>query len=163
MADENHEMNSAELEAENILKETLAKIDLTGEDCPQGDACAVHHRSDEEIIDNEIEFGRIITYVGDYVVITTDNPELENPLLLARMLLGQIKSEDIPQVYETCVIHVGDGTLADVRTLDKDERNNSVRFIQKHDEWGNFKDAHSVVVNGVKGGLIDVSKPAAEE
>lgn len=160
MSDETPEINSAEAEAEAILKEAFTKIDLDGEDCPQGDACAIHHRNDEEILDEEIEFGRIITYTGEYVVITTDNPELENPIFLLKMILGQVKQENIPPMYETCVIHVGDGSLADLRALDSDARRESVRFVQKHNEWKNFKDAHAVVVNGVKEALIDVSKPA---
>lgn len=160
MSDETPEVNSAEVEAEEILKEAFTKIDLNGEDCPQGDACAIHHRNDEEIIDDEIEFGRIITYTGEYVVITSDNPELENPIFLLKMILGQVKEADLPELYETCVIHVGDGSLADLRALDKDAQRQSIRFVQKHKEWKNFKDAHNVVVNGVKEGLIDVSKPA---
>lgn len=160
MSDETPEINSAEQEAEEILKEAFAKVDLDGEDCPQGDACAIHHRNDEEVIDDEIEFGRIITYTGEYVVITTDNPELENPIFLLKMILGQVKDENVPPLYETCVIHVGDGALADLRTLDKEDRANTVRFVQQHSEWKNFKDAHHVVVNGVKEELIDVSKPA---
>lgn len=156
MSDETPEINSAEAEAEEILKEAFTKIDLDGEDCPQGDACAIHHRNDEEIIDEEIEFGRIITYTGEYVVITTDNPELENPIFLLKMILGQA---DLPDLYETCVIHVGDGSLADLRALDKDAQRQSIRFVQKHSEWKNFKDAHVVVVNGVREDLIDVSKP----
>lgn len=161
MSDETpEEINSAEQEAEEILKEAFAKVDLDGEDCPQGDACAIHHRNDEEILDEEIEFGRIITYAGEYVVITTDNPDLESPIFLLKVILGRIVGEGTPPLYETCVIHVGDGALADLRTLDKEDRANTVRFVQKHNEWHNFKDAHSVVVNGVKEELIDVSKPA---
>lgn len=160
MSDETPEINSAEQEAEEILKEAFTNLDLNGEDCPQGDACAIHHRNDEEIIDEDIEFGRIITYVGEYAVITTDNPELENPIFLLKMILGQVSKDKLPDLYETCVIHVGDGALADLRTLDKDDRRKTVRFVQKHNAWENFKDAHNVVVNGVKEELIDVSKPA---
>lgn len=160
MTDETPEMNSAEQEAEAILKEAFIKVDLTGEDCPQGDECAIHHRNDEEVIDEEAEFGRLITYVGDYVVITSDNPDLDNPILLLKLAVGLVKPEDIPPTYETCVIHVGSGTVADLRALGKSEQLSSIRFVQQHDDWGNFKDAHSVVVNGVKEELIDVSKPA---
>jgi|SRR5690349_4688401 len=161
MGDETpEEINSAEQEAEAILKEAFAKAYLDGEDCPQGDACAIHHRNDEEILDEEIEFGRIITYTGEYVVITTDNPELESPIFLLKTILGQLNGEGVPPLYETCVIRVGDGALADLRTLGIEDRANAVRFIQKHNDWRNFKDAHSVVVNGVKEELIDVSKPA---
>ncbi len=160
MSDETPEINSAEAEAEEILMEAFAKVDMDGEDCPRGDLCAIHHRNDEEVIDEEVKFGRLITYTGEYVVITSDNPELENPILLLQMILGQIEKGDIPALYETCVIHVGGGSLADLYTLDRDAQRQSTRFVQKHNEWKNFKDAHNVVVNGVKEGLIDVSKPA---
>jgi hypothetical protein len=151
---------SPEEQAEAIFAEEYSKIDLNGEDCPQGDACAIHHRQDEEVLDDELKFGRLITYVDEYVVITTDNPQLENPVFLIKMVLGQVKDEDIPPMYETCVLHVGDGALADLRTLDQAGRKASIRFVQTHDDWENLKSAHEVVVNGVEDGLIDVSKPA---
>lgn len=160
MSDETPEVNPAEQQAEEILKEAFSKIDLTGEDCPQGDACAIHHRNDEEIIEESVQFGRLITYVGDYVVMTTDNPDLENPLFLIKMLFGQVKKEDIPDLYETCVIRVGEGALADLRSQDDDVRRDSIRFVQKHNSWDGFKDAHALVVNGVREDFIDVSKPA---
>ena len=160
MSDETPEINSAEQEAEDILKEAFANAVLDGEDCPQGEACAIHHRNDEEILDDDAEFGRIVSYVGEYAVVTTDNPQLENPVLLIRIILGQVKDADLPDTYETSVIHVGEGALFDVRNLDKDGRRESIRFIQTHSKRDNFKDAHNVVVNGLKEGLIDVSKSA---
>jgi hypothetical protein len=161
MTDETPEINSAEAEAEKIFEEAFASIDLNGEDCPQGDECAIHHRMDEEVIDDDIQFGRLITYVGDNVVITTDNPELENPVFLLKMVLGKISKDEIPPLYETCVIHVGEeGTLADLRALDTEDRAGAIRFVQQHSDWEGFKGAHEMVVTGIKEDLIDVSRPA---
>lgn len=160
MSDETPDINSAEAAAEEILREELAKVDMNGEDCPQGDACAVHHRNDEEIIHDDIEFGRIITYVGENAIITSDNPELTDPIIQIKAAFGLLSPEDAPQAYETCVINVGEGALADVRALDKDAAVRSIRFVQQHDDWSNFKNAHLTVVEGVRNGLIDVSEPA---
>lgn len=159
MTDETPEFSPIEEQAEQIIRDASAKLDLDGDNCPMGEACAVHYRNDEEVINEEIQFGRLITYTGEYVVVTSDNPDLENPVFILKMVLGQVDKGQIPPLYETCVIHVGDGSLADLRAKDEDARLASIRFIQKHNEWDNFKDAHAVVVNGVKEELIDVSKP----
>lgn len=150
-------------ESERLLEAAFEGVDLdaNGDPCPQGDKCAVHHRIDESIIDNDTEFGRLITYTGDYVVITTDNPELESPVTLLKLVLGQLTPDTLPPIYETTVVYVGaEGALADIRKLSAEERRQAIRFIQKHDDWSNFQDAHNVVLNGVKEGLLDLSGPA---
>lgn len=150
-------------DAKRLIEEAFADVDLDldGTPCPLGDNCAIHHRVDEEIMDDEAEGGRIVTYLGDYVVITSDNPDYEDPRLLFRILTNSIKPEDLPPLYETCVLHVGpEGSMADLRKLDDDAQWNAVRFVEQHNSWVNFKNAHELVVNGVKGGDIDVSKPA---
>ena len=158
----NHEtpdVPSPEEQAEQILKDALVGADVDGRDCPQGDACAIHFRNDEEILDNEIEFGRIITYVGDYMVTTTDNQELDNPATFIKLALGLVKPDEIKK-YETTIIKVGDGPLANLRVLSYDEQSEAIRFIQLHDSWANFKGAHEAVVESLKLGLIDVSRSA---
>lgn len=152
------EMNSAEAEAEQILKDALASFDSDVEDCPQGDECAIHHRVDEVMTDDVIEFGRLITYVGDYCVITTDNPEMENPVTLAKLMLGQITTAQLPDIYETSVLYVGpEGTLSDLKPLDHSAKLDRIRFEQTHDSWKNFRPAHESVVSSVSEGLLDLS------
>lgn len=168
MSDEirNEDESSEQAEANRLLEEAFEGVDLDadGNPCPQGEECAVHHRNDEEILDEDTEFGRIISYVGDYCVITTDNPELENPITILKLVLGQITPDQLPPIYETAVVFVGEeGVLADVRKLDVEGRRKAIRFVQTHDEWANFRDAHNVVANGVKEGLLDLSKPAFEK
>jgi hypothetical protein len=129
-------------------------------DCPMGENCAVHHRIDEAVFDEETEYGRMITYVGDYAVVTTDNPELESPILLLRILNGRVKPQDIPPPFETCVIHVGQGALSSARELDIKGQRDAVRFIQAHSSWDAFQDAHDAIVEAIKEDMIDVSQSA---
>lgn len=159
MSDE--EINSAEAEAERILEEEFAKLDLTGEDCPMGEECSIHHRKDEKILIDEQRYGRLITYVNDYVVITGDNPELENPALIFRIMTGNIGAEDIPPQYETVVLYVGaEGVMSDLRLLDKAGKKNAIRFFQTHDEWDNFVNAHEAIVGAIEDDLLDLSESA---
>lgn len=159
VTEETPEMNSAEFEAESILKEEFAKVDMDGKDCPMGDNCAIHFRNDEEIINDNYEAGRIITYAGDYAVSTRDNVEVTAFDYLRTLLTGA----ELPPRYETCVIYVGNGTLFDVRLLSKEGQRNAIRFIQLHDSWDNFKEAHASVLAAVKEGTIDLSKSAYPE
>lgn len=153
---------SPEEQAERILDGALegVNLDVNGTECPQGGECAVHFRNNEEIIDDETEFGRLITYVGEFCVVTTDNPELENPVTIFRLLTRQITQDQLPPIYETYVVAVGaDGTLAEVRDSAPEVRRMALRFIQTHDSWENFRTAHQSVVDGISSGLLDVSEP----
>lgn len=152
---ENHQ------EAKRLIEDAFSDVDLDvdGTPCPLGDDCSIHHRVDERVLIEDGQYGRIITYVGDYVVITEDNPELSEPLVIMRLALGMMKQEDIPPLYETCVIHVGEGgTLADLRNADQKTQASAVRFAETHNSWDNFEEAHNVVLSGVQGGEIDLSK-----
>lgn len=155
MTDSNHDDD-----AKRLIEEAFVDLDLNGEPCPLGEECPIHHRIDSEVMNDDEESGRIVTYVGEFVVITSDNPDFEDPIMLLRILTNSISAEKIPPMYETCVMRVGEGAMADLRTLSSDEQWDSIRFVEKHDSWENFKSAHEMVVNGVKGGDIDVSKPA---
>lgn len=151
---------SPEEQAEEIFNEVMGKVDANGDDCPLGEKCSIHFRVDEETINNDAEFGRLITYVGEYMIMTTDNPDIQDPRMILKILTGKL--DDLPQVYETCVMRVGDGALADIRSLDAEGRRDALRFVQKHDSWENFKNAHEAVVQAVKDGLIDLSTPVQE-
>lgn len=161
MSDDN-ELSEVERAAEAILREASSMYDLNGEPCPEGDACAIHHRNDEEVLVDEEEFGRIITYTGEFCVITSDNPDLDNPVVLMKLLLGMYKDDELPEKFETCILHVGEGSVSDLRKLDEAGRKKSIRFIQQHSDWSNFKGAHEAVLSSLKDGLIDVSKPVKE-
>lgn len=157
----NEEQNSAEREAEEILKQAFT--DAVAEECPNGEDCAVHFRVDELVREDDAQYIRVITYVGDYCVVTDDNHELENPVLILKAALGLIKKEDLPPRHETAIYLVGDGTLAELSEGSLETRRNSIRYLQFHDVYGAAQDFHEVTVSGLTSGLIDVSKPVVHK
>ena len=163
MSNEEDQPSSVEQEAEEIVRQALSEMDLDGKDCPAGEDCAIHHRVDEELIIDEDEFGRLITYTDDYAVVSADNPNLITPAMLLKLALNRLEVADLPDLYETCVFYVGKGSLADLRKLDDTGRRESIRFLQTHSEWSNFKGAHAAIVSFVNGGLIDLSRPVFPE
>jgi len=154
------EQNSAEREAEQILEAAYAEA--RAEACPQGDACGVHFRVDEEAFEVDELWARLITYVGEYVVVTDDNHKLENPAVIVQILMGKVKPGSLPR-WETTVYLVGEGTISDLSASDIETRKNSVRYTNTHDKWDEIKDQHTAVVVMLESGLIDVSKPVVGE
>ena len=150
-------------EAARLISEAFADVDVEAmEDCPMGEECGVHHRTDDSHLDDESQYGMIITYIGNYAVVTTDNPALESPSLLIRMMTGLIKDEDVPPMYQTTVYYVGDGVLWDMHEMGVKERLERVRYVTKHDEWATFSEEHDEVVYDVCAGNISLSKPVTE-
>lgn len=160
MTDE-QEQNSAEREAEKILKGAFDAAQA--EECPQGDQCAVHFRNDEEYVVEEEKYARYITYVGDFAVVTEDNHVLDSPVFIVKMLLGQINKANMPPRFETTVFHVGSGVIGDLEAKDRAGRMESIRYAGTHDVWEQVKDEHTAVVLMLESGLLDVSKPIQED
>jgi len=152
--------NSAEREAENILKEAARAIQT--EQCPQGEECAVHHRVDEEYVQEDAKYARYITYSGDYVVLTEDNHIFDSPQFLIKVLLGGVKKSDLPPRWETSIFHVGSGTIGDLGEKPIEERGKSLRYAKTHDVWDELKGVHETTVSALQAGLIDVSQPYKE-
>ena len=150
------EINSAELEAEAILKAELERLQ-DDDYCPMGEECSVHHRVDGEEFSDVLQRGTIITYLGEFAVMTAKNPELFPAEFMARMVLGA--QDDLPDAYETVVIRVGEGTLADVGKLPFDDQVDSIRYIETHNDWMYFASVHDHIAACVEAGLIDLSKP----
>lgn len=153
----NEEKNSAELEAEKILEGAYAEA--RAEECPQGEECSVHFRVDDQIVEESISYVRLINYVGDYVVMTEDNHELDSPLLLMKILLGGSLKEDLPPRWETIICYVGDGVIGDLSSKSLEERQKALRYAVQHDVWDELIEVHDGTVQFLKAGLIDVSKP----
>ena len=151
------DMNSAEQEAENILKDAFAEA--RAEECPQGDECPVHFRVDEEYLDVTGQYARLISYVGDYVVITDDNPALMSPAFLVKLLLGQTSKADIPPRFTTGIFKVGEGVIGDLSHKPVEEKKEAFRYSEAHDVWEAVTSTHNNVVAFLEAGLIDVSKP----
>ena len=149
--------NESVNEAEEILKAELARLQ-SGEACVEGDECPIHHRLDFEELNSHIEYGRIVTYDGDYVVITGDNPELDSPTVVLGLILGLYSKDNVPDKFETCILSVGTGSVGDLFKLTAADRDKAVRYIHTHSDWSGFKDQHEYALMGLREGLIDVSK-----
>lgn len=153
----NEEINSAELEAEGILREAYSTA--RAEECPQGKDCAVHFRVDEEFLDNDNKYARLITYVGDHVVVTEDNHVFGSPAFMVGYLLGSLATTTMPPRYETSIFHVGEGAIGDLQNRPVEERVTAVRYAKTHDDWEAVPIEHSATVLMLQQDMIDVSKP----
>lgn len=148
--------NSAEREAEEILK--AAADEIQAEQCPQGRECGVHFRVDEALSYPQDEDARYITYVGDYVVVTEDNHEYGDPMLIIRAAFGTMTKEDLPPRWETSIFWVGDGTIFDLTLKPEGVRKGALRYTVTHDDFSQLRNVHDITVVGLESGLIDVSK-----
>lgn len=148
----NEEINSAEKAAEEILQGAYAEA--RAEECPQGEECAVHFRVDEDYFNEAAQYARLISYSGDYVVITDDNRIGMNPLALLEYFLGGPTKVAIPNQYETLIIHVGEGALGDLP-----DATEAIRYSATHDSWEGVASEHYGTVSMLEVGFIDVSKP----
>jgi len=150
----NDEINSTEQQAEEILKDAYAEV--RAEWCPQGDECPVHFRVDEADIEPESLYARFITYVGDYAVVTGDNPELFTATNILGLILGEGSRVDR---WLTSVVYVGDGAIGDVPEWSAEVLSARGRHEETHDEWEALQDRHAFIVGMVQGGVIDLSEP----
>jgi hypothetical protein len=148
-------MNPAEAAAEQILKG--AYDEAQAEACPEGRECAVHFRNSGEYIDEKEQYARLIDYVGEYAVVTDDNPEALNLLALVQAAFAGTLSKH-PR-FETGVYFVGEGTLGELGDKSVEARRHSYRYQQMHDVWEEVHAVHRSVVSALEAGLIDVSKP----
>jgi hypothetical protein len=117
--------------------------------------CGVCVRRDMNVVtDYEIQ---IVTYVGDYVVMTGVSPELADPMIGMLQSLGIVK---IPAL--TLVIgYVGEDSVGDSKTTVPDEE--FVRYIARHDNVDDPKGPHDMLVEELKAGTLDVSTPIPRE
>lgn len=152
----NEEVNPAEAAAEEILKEAYAEV--RAEECPQGKDCAVHFRNSEEYFEEKYEYARLIDYVGEFVVITDDNPAATSVLALVQATLNG-SAYELPPRWETSIYHVGGGVIGDLAEKSEEERRKAFRYHSTHDVWEEVKFFHQTTVSALKSGLIDVSKP----
>lgn len=129
-------------------------FDATGDECPMGDDCSIHFRQDEVLLEDEYEEGRLISYVGDWCVVTESNRDPMAELKLAMMDAGMPIKGDIPDRYESTVTHVGKGSLGDLYEGDDETIKAAVRYLVTHDSWDNFKTAHKMIIEAVEGGSI---------
>lgn len=151
------EQNSAERQAEEILKAEYSKV--KAEECPQGDQCPIHFRVNEEYFDEPAEYARLITYTGDHVVITEDNHVLNNPLEIVKILLGLGDRDNPTPRFETTILYVGSGAIGDFEAMGEEEYCTLLRYAHTHNVWEEVKAQHDQHVALLEAGFIDVSKP----
>lgn len=101
------------------------------DNCPVGPTCGIHHRVDEENLDDYWEDCQIITYCGDKAVLTDLNEEADS---LNR--------------YVTHVLSVGDDTVWDSI--------GSPIWRQEHNSFPNVTHAHRMVVDAVNKNLLTI-------
>lgn len=152
MSDE--EMNSAEREAEEILRAAVSEVRA----CPDGEDCPVHSRSDSEFTDDLSEYAEIVTYVGDYAVATCDNSDLALPMELIQAIFDLPNAPESLPRFETLVWYVGKGCLADIGKREQDLYE-ACRYRATHDDWRLIRQTHNVIVGALEQGMIDTSKP----
>jgi len=114
------------------------------EECPEGEQCPIHHRYDSETVEVSTEWARIVTYVGDYVVVTDTNP------FVLRGVFGQLLAREYTDRYDITVHEIGEGTLSSACNTGLE----LMRFHESHDDFSNIIDAHELVVEAVKQGWL---------
>lgn len=106
--------------ANSVMTETKGEIVTEFEkpgDCPSGTDCPVHFRLDLEQRDDAEALYSAVSYVGEFCVMTSDNPKyLGNPsAALMHVLLHKRLPDD---AYQTAIYRVGDGCLYDIATIE---------------------------------------------
>lgn len=128
------------------------------DDSCSNDFCSVHYRVDQLEIDDYTE--KLISYVGEYVVVTEVAPEIVTPGAMTAMMLGLINPENM---YVTHVGWLGseDNSIND--SLVDVDMDGYFRFWQRHDDVDKLKDVHLMVASSIKDGLIDLDTPKGDE
>lgn len=114
------------------------------------DTCAVHNRVDNAVFDEGMVY-YIITYVGEYAVVTRENPVLSDPLTAISASLAGYKVD----LLVTGVQHVGSGASAD-GDLD-------LRWLLFHDSDELAQGVHDRIVERVKSGNIDLTTKVSSD
>jgi len=117
--------------------------------------CGVCVRRDMNLVtDYDIQ---IVTYVGDYVVMTGISPELQDPMI------GMLQSMGIVQIPALTLVigYVGEGSVGDSKDTVPDEE--FVRYMARHSNVDDPKGPHDMLVEELKAGTLDVSTPIPRE
>lgn len=102
----------------------------------------------------------LVTYVGEYAVITTACPELDSAPAAMAYAMGYCELEN---VYITMVVYVGDEKATLKQSYQLVEDDDFYRYWTRHNDLDNLKDAHAMVVEGVKSDWLDVSVGKGKE
>ena len=114
------------------------------------ETCAVHNRVDDAVFEDGMVYF-IITYLGEYAVVTRENPLLDNPMLAISAALAG-KNVDL---LVTAVQYVSNGTVGNDDDFD-------LRWLLFHDSDELAQETHDRIVERVKSGDIDLSTTVPE-
>lgn len=126
--------------------------------CFDGDDCAIHNRIDQIELDDTTE--KLISYVGEYAVVTEVAAETVTPGARMAIMLGLVVPENM---YRTTVGYLGskENSLHDSKEDVTDD--DFYRYWVSHNDTDNLLTAHLMVVDGVSNGVIDLSEPKGKE
>jgi hypothetical protein len=119
--------------------------------------CAGCSRVSVESLDENPKM--LVTYLGEYAVVTDEVPELKVPGCLACFLLGLIKLDQ----YMTAVVYLGSDSASLNESIVSVGDEDFYRYWVRHNDPDNIEEAHRMVVQSFKSGLIDASTPRGVE
>jgi hypothetical protein len=104
--------------------------------------------------------GSLVTYLGEYAVITTPAPELDSAPAALALSMGFCELENM---FITMVVLLGDENATLKQSYQLVEDDDFYRYWTRHDSYDNLKDAHAMVVEGVKSEWLDLSQGKGKE
>lgn len=102
----------------------------------------------------------LVTYLGEYAVITTTAPELDSEPAALALSMGFCKLENM---YITMVVLLGDENATLKQSCQLVEDDDFYRYWTRHDNYDNLSEAHAMVVGGVKSEWLDLSQGKGKE
>lgn len=122
------------------------------------DFCSIHYRVDQLEINDDTE--TLISYIGEYVVVTGVAPEVATSGAMMSMMLGIISPENM---YVTYVGWLGSETNSIQDSIEEVDTHDYFRFWQRHDDVDNLLEVHQMIVSSVKEELIDLGTPQGDQ
>lgn len=132
--------------------------------------CPIHTRTDVTDAYTEDHGFRAVNYVGEVAVVTAENPKFSDPMgaLLGFIAATKGGKPEVPSMFLTLVVKVGEGAIGEVMDLLDDS---SVLLLEQ--THGDFKkvshlpeaeqdtlmttmatEGHTLVLDQVKGGMF---------
>lgn len=110
--------------------------------CGMGN-CASHNRIDVRELPTAEQDVYMVTYVGDFAVVTLNNPAWQDSAVLVQGFMDALSGVEpkLPDDFITGIIRVGSGTLSEANTKDAEvfsetHGSGSAPSIEEMDEMG---------------------------
>lgn len=123
-------------------------------------------REDSTFLDEDCQYAHIVNYVGEWAVVTADNPKAGVMIVEADSmedLVEQLADHDPVDMYETAVVKVGDGTLQDLPESMDGSADEFTYYVEIHDSWKGVQDRHAVVLAAVYENALNLSRSLMEQ